>query len=365
MLMDLTPDRTTISADSDAMRVALIASSSRGGTGVIGAWAVRELVEAGHDLAVLTRGSTHVGRPIIADLAGEIAWFEGDVVEPLTLTRAFSRFKPRVVAHLASAKPWQMDAGFVEDPKPLLGVRTIVDGTANVLEAARLLAVERVVFAGSKASYAPFTGRHAAPTYDPVDESYPSIPYDVYGITKLAAEQLGGYYRRHLGVDFLSLRFGSTFGPFKRGAATMPAGLISHAIDGHAVEVVYPRSAYERRDDFIYNRDVGRAIASACLVGPTTRWLFNIGTGRGVTVKEIVQTLRDTPGLTARTVTVIDDQTTTPHAAPSHAEAFAGVFDVSAAAQELHFTSAYDLSASILDCARFAADRASTVASID
>jgi UDP-glucose 4-epimerase len=326
-----------------------------GGTGVIGAWAVRELVEAGHEVAVLARGSTQVGRPIIADIDDEITWFDGDVVEPLTLTRAFAQFKPTVVAHLASAKPWQMDASFVEDPKPLLGVRTIVDGTANVLETARALSVPRVVFAGSKASYAPFTGRHAAPTYAPVNESYPSAPFDVYGITKLAAEQLGGYYRRHLGVDFISLRFGSTYGPFKRGAATMPAGLISHAIDSHEIDVTYSRADFERVDDFVYNRDVARGIVAACLAGHTERWLFNIGTGRGVTVEEIVDALHDTPGLTAPTVTVADDLPEAKRAAPSHAEAYAGILDVSAAADELGFTAAFDLNAAIADCARFVA----------
>ena len=57
----------------------------------------------------------------------------------------------------------------------------------------------------------------------------------VYGITKLAAEQLGLYYRRHLGVDFIALRFASTYGPFKRGAGAAPAGLIAAAIEGRSL----------------------------------------------------------------------------------------------------------------------------------
>ncbi len=106
-----------------------------------------------------------------------------------------------------------MDAGFVAHPDPPLGVRTIIDGTANILEIARIFEVPRVVFASTKSAYSAFEGPYGAPGYALVPESYPSVPTSVYGITKLAAEHLGAYYRRHLGVDFVALRFASTYGP--------------------------------------------------------------------------------------------------------------------------------------------------------
>ena len=249
-----------------------------GGTGVIGAWAVRELADAGHDVIVATRGSSNVGRPIFAGRACEDVGV--DLTDAVAVRDAIHAYRPDAIAHLASAKPWQMDAGYVDDPDPTLGVSVIVNGTTNILEAARREGVSRVVYASSKSAYAPFRGEYSFPEYRPVPETYAKEPTEIYGITKLASEQLGAYYRQHLGVDFIALRFGSTYGPFKRGAGTSPAGLIASAIAGAPVHAEYSRRTYiEERDEFVYNRDIGRAIRLACEAPPTTDAVFNIGTG--------------------------------------------------------------------------------------
>jgi nucleoside-diphosphate-sugar epimerase len=264
---------------------------------------------------------------------------------------AVHRTRPDVIAHLASAKPWQMDAGYVAHPDPLLGVDAIINGTANLLEIARELGVPRVVFASSKSAYAPFAGRHTAPTYDPVPETYPARPTEVYGITKLAAEQLGGYYRAHLGVDVIALRFGSTYGPFKRGAGVAPAGLIGSAIEGLLVRATYEETTYRLQiDEFVYNRDVGRGIQLACAVDATADWLFNIGTGEGSSIEDVVDAIADVPGVQAPEVTIVADGT--PGAAKGHlVPAHAGVLDCSAARDQLGYVARFDLRAGIADAA--------------
>ncbi|WP_107657328.1 NAD-dependent epimerase/dehydratase family protein [Nocardia suismassiliense] len=321
-----------------------------GGTGVIGAWAVREIAEAGDTPVILTRGSTGVGRAILGEHADKLVQVHADLTNPLALADAVHRYRPTVIAHLASAKPWQMDAGYVAHLDPALGVRTIIDGTTNILEIARTFGVHRVVYASSKSAYAPFTGPHGAPDYRPVREDYRREPTEIYGITKLAAEQLGDYYREHLGVDVIALRFASTYGPFKRGAGTAPAGLIANAIDGVATRANFGRRAYtEQLDEFVYNRDVGRAIRLACTVESTTDSVFNIGTGIGSSVRDVVEAIRAVPEVTAPEITVEPDS---PANARAHlVQSHAGVLDGSAAAAQLGFTAAYDLVAGIRDAA--------------
>ncbi|MBS1888551.1 MAG: NAD(P)-dependent oxidoreductase [Actinobacteria bacterium] len=323
-----------------------------GGTGIIGAWAVREIAAAGDEPVVLTRGVTSLGRAILGELAEEIEWVEADVAQPLELVAALRRARPEVIAHLASAKPWQMDAAYVERPNPPLGVRTIVDGTVNLLEAARVLEIPRVVYASSKSAYAPFAGPHGHPDYEPVPESFECRPTDVYGITKLAAEQLGRYYAEHLGLDFVALRFASTYGPFKRGAGKAPAGLIGAAIEGRVVEARYTRLAYhELLDEFVYNRDVGRAVQLATAAEDGSGRVFNIGTGVGSSVGDVVAAI-GAAGVAVPEIEVVDDDAPGEDVERGHLVAnYAGVLDTRAAAQALGFTAAYDLAAGIRDAA--------------
>ena len=324
-----------------------------GGTGVIGAWAVRELVERGDTVGIISRGQTTVAQSILAPVTSDVEAFEADVADALQFTSVIAGFRPDVIAHLASCKPWQIDVGFVSNPRPTIGVRSIIDATTTVLETARTLGVERVVFAGSKASYAPFAGEHGAPTYTPVPETYPSLPYDIYGIGKLTAEQIGAYYKAHLGVDFVSLRFGSTYGPFKRGAATMPAGLIAAAIERRKVVGEYNERTYRHRiDDFIYNRDVGAAVAHCVHVPEIPGAMYNIGTGSGSTVHDIIEALRDTEGVVVPDIEIVPEQPSD-RAVPPHADAFAGILDSTRARDELGFETRYDLRAGIADSARF------------
>ncbi|MEZ5075912.1 MAG: NAD(P)-dependent oxidoreductase [Solirubrobacterales bacterium] len=328
-----------------------------GGTGIIGAWAVREIAEAGDEPIVLTRGLTTVGRGILAELVDEIDWIEADLAQPLELVAAVQRAQPEVIAHLASAKPWQMDANYVERPNPLLGVRAIVNGTLNLLEVARTLGVPRIVYASSKSAYAPFEGSHGHPEYAPVPESYQCRPTDVYGITKLAAEQLGTYYAEHLGVEFVALRFASTYGPFKRGAGKAPAGLIGAAIEGRAVQARYSRRAYtELIDEFVYNRDVGRAFQLATVAPVPPGRVFNVGTGVGSSVADVVAAIAAAGGGVATPeIEVVDDDEPGEDVVRGHLVAnYAGVLDTTAAREQLGFEARYDLPAGIRDAAEVA-----------
>lgn len=332
-----------------------------GGSGVVGAWAVREILAAGDVPVVLTRGQTSVGKQILGELASEIRWITGDICQPFDLVHAVRMTKPDVIAHLAAAKPWQMEAGFVDRPDPALGVRSIIDGTVHVLEAARALDVPRVVYFSSKAAFGAFEGEYGYPDYLPAPETYLSRPRDVYGVTKLAAESLARYYRDRLGMDVIALRAASAYGPFKRGAGVSPPGLISAALEGRPLKAVYGTTTYNRLlDELIYNRDIGRAVQLACVAEKTRDFLFNIGTGIGYSPRAVVEVLQAIQGVVAPEITVVPDDD--PTATGGHLGAnLGGVLDVQAAREQLGFEARFDLRAGLEDSltvAREAAGRA-------
>jgi nucleoside-diphosphate-sugar epimerase len=138
-----------------------------GGTGVIASWAVREFEARGIEPIIFVRGqaSDAIGKAINGDIAEQITRVQGDVLDPMSLIQAVRGHRPDAIVHLASAKPWQMEPPWVVEPKPRVAIDQIVHGTINVLDTARAFGIQRVVYAGSKASYASVVGEYGAPTY--------------------------------------------------------------------------------------------------------------------------------------------------------------------------------------------------------
>ena len=318
-----------------------------GGTGVVGAWAVRALDEAGFAPVIFTRGLTVAGERILGSLAQSLRRVRGDVESPMDLVRAICASKPYAIAHLASAKPWEMEPGSPSDADPGLAFRRNVTGTGNVLEAARSLGVHRVVFMSSKAAYGPFPAPGSRDAEGGVPEDYPARPQDLYGLSKLSAEALCGYYRTVLGLDVVCLRGATAYGPFKRGAGLSPPGLIGAALEGTALRATYAESAYRVVvDEYVYNADIGRAVALAVAAPRTTRLLFNIGTGVGLTTEALVEAMGRVEGLAVPVVSVVPDDDPSVdggHIVPNQA----GVLDVSAAREELGFAAGYDVEAGL------------------
>jgi nucleoside-diphosphate-sugar epimerase len=240
-----------------------------------------------------------------------------------------------------------MEPGSPADADPELAFRRNVTGTGNVLEAARSLGVHRVVFMSSKAAYGPFPAPGSRDAEGGVPEDYPARPQDLYGLSKLSAEALCGYYRTVLGLDVVCLRGATAYGPFKRGAGLSPPGLIGAALEGAALRATYAESAYRVVvDEYVYNADIGRAVALAVAAPRTTRLLFNIGTGVGLTTEALVEAMGRVEGLAVPVVSVVPDDDPSVdggHLVPNQA----GVLDVSAAREELGFVTGYDVEAGL------------------
>jgi threonine 3-dehydrogenase len=198
----------------------------------------------------------------------------GDLLDGFGLDALFSRHRPSAVIHLAS-----LLSGSCEQDRGLAW-RVNMDGTFGLLEAALRHGRPTVLFASSVAA---FGGRLPAVLTDDT----PQWPATLYGVTKMAAERLGGYYHGQHGLDFRCLRLPITV------SRHAPAGAAS-AIASHAFLAAARsgRFTFQARPDtrlaVIYVRDVLRAFArllAAPAAGLSCR-VYNIA-GMTTTPREI------------------------------------------------------------------------------
>src|SRR5579862_9891365 len=157
-----------------------------GGAGFIGSNTVDELVRRGHHVAVLDDLSTGKERNL-ACVRDKIEFIHGSITDLPTLERACREID--YVLHLGARTSVPRSVA-----DPLETNRVNVDGTLNVLVAARDAGVRRVVFAGSSSVYG------ETPTL-PKREDMPPAPISPYGVTKLVGELYGQVFHRIYGVE--------------------------------------------------------------------------------------------------------------------------------------------------------------------
>lgn len=259
-----------------------------GGMGAIGSWVARELVEAGH------RPVLYDSRPdysLIADLEGRVDVIAGDLLDLPSLIRTTLERRVERLLHLAAMMPPQAQAN------PFLGFQVNALGTLNVLEACRIAGVRRLVYTSSKGVYGPISGINGHPTYRPLTEDYPTRPNSVYGATKLAGEHMGLNYVRNYGLDFVALRFGSTFGPGKlarHGIVGLHSRIIEAAMAGEETRL---ERGGEQVDDLVYNADTAHAVVLACFAERFEHRVFNIASGIPSTLLDLASAVkRAVPG---------------------------------------------------------------------
>jgi UDP-N-acetylglucosamine/UDP-N-acetyl-alpha-D-glucosaminouronate 4-epimerase len=252
-----------------------------GGAGFIGSNTVDELVRRGHSVAVLDDLSTGHAENL-ADVQNKIDFFRGSVTDPETVARACRG--AAFVLHLAARTSVPRS---VKDP--LETNRVNVDGTLNILVAARDACVRRVVFASSSSVYGD------TPTL-PKHEQMPSAPISPYGVSKLAGELYGRVFHRVYGLEFVALRYFNVFGP-RQDPSSPYSGVLSlfiNALRDAATPTVYGDGEQSR--DFTFVENVVRANLLACETPGIAGMTFNLGTGGRYTLNETLRLLQQLAG---------------------------------------------------------------------
>jgi UDP-glucose 4-epimerase len=304
-----------------------------GGMGVIGAETSRRFVKEGFRPVVYAR---HRDESLVRDILDRIDVELGDILD---LPRLLDAIKRHQITHIVHAAAF---VGAVSQANPALSVQVNVMGMVNVLEAARLFDIKRVVYTSAKGVYGPATGDHGYPTYKPITEDHPKNPKRIYDAAKLMGEHVGLYYQANMGVDVVVLRFASTYGPGKT-ARHGRMGVTSQIVENPAAGLPFSiAQGGDEKDDFIYNKDSALGIYLAMIAENPRSRVYNIGTGVGHTLHDFARVIRKHipdakidigPGLNFLGM---------PYPASN-------VYDISRAREELGFRPEYDLERGIAD----------------
>jgi UDP-glucose 4-epimerase len=256
-----------------------------GGAGFIGSNTVDELVRRGHSVAVLDDLSSGKAENL-GGVKGKIELLQHSITDLDGLHEACRGVD--YVLHLGARTSVPRS---VMDP--LETNRVNVDGTLNVLVAARDAKVKRVVFAGSSSVYG------ETPTL-PKREDMPPAPISPYGVSKLVGEMYGQVFQRVYGLEFVSLRYFNVFGP-RQNPGSPYSGVLSlfnAAILNGTQPTVYGDGEQSR--DFTYVGNVVEANLLACEAKHAARLAINIGTGNRYTLNQTLALLEKITGRPAK-----------------------------------------------------------------
>lgn len=235
-----------------------------GGAGFIGSNTVDELVRRGHTVTVLDDLSAG-SESNLADVRGKVELIIGSITDRPTLDRATRGAE--YVLHLAARTSVPRS---VQDPAETNRVN--VDGTLQVLLAARDASVRRVVFASSSSIYG------ETPTL-PKREDMAPAPISPYGVSKLVGELYGNVFQRIYGIEFVALRYFNVFGP-RQNPGSPYSGVLS--LFASALRDGNPPKVYgdgEQSRDFTFVKNVAELNIQACETPGVSGLAFNGGTG--------------------------------------------------------------------------------------
>lgn len=259
-----------------------------GGAGYIGSVTVAALLDRGHEVAVYDnlekghRGAVAHGARLIV----------GDLADGTCLEQALREHRAEAVIHFAA---YSLVGESMERPADYF--LNNVSNSLTLLEAMRRAGAGRIVFSSSAAVY-------GSPRRVPIKEDEPTEPINPYGESKLYIERILHRYQRAYGMECVSLRYFNAAGASPdcgedHSPETHLIPLVLRAAMGRAPSVKVFGSDYETPDgtcvrDYVDVRDL--AAAHILALGCRGERIYNLGDGRGFSVREVVEAARRVTG---------------------------------------------------------------------
>ena len=162
---------------------------------------------------------------------------------------------------------------------PTKNAQVNIIGLLNILEACKNNNIKKLIFTSASSLV-------GEPQSFQVDENHPAIPKTAYGITKLVSEHYVRLYSELYGLDYVIFRFFNIYGPHQKN------GLIPtlyNRISNDEPLTIFGKGDQVR--DYVYIEDIIPFFEKACISKIGNNSIYNMGTGKGTTIKEIIEIL--------------------------------------------------------------------------
>lgn len=262
-----------------------------GAAGYIGSVVVEELLSAGHDVFaydLLKSGHRNA-------LPQEVEFVQGDILDGESLLRALGQARPYAVMHLAGEI---VVSESFQDPG--LHFRVNVSGGIEVLEAMREAGINRIVFSST-------AGVYGDPGVPCITENVSKRPLSPYGLSKLQFEQVLDWYGRTQNFKHVSLRYFNACGATEKNGEdrkneTHLIPIVIEAAMGKRAGIKLYGTDYPTSDgtcvrDYVHVSDIARAHVTVLeALDGLKASAYNLGTGRGHSNREVIDTVRRVSG---------------------------------------------------------------------
>jgi UDP-glucose 4-epimerase len=252
-----------------------------GGCGFIGSNVVEHLLVEGYRVRVFDTPTA--SKANLASVESQIDFVVGDFLNAADVDEAIHGVD--FVVHLVGTT-----LPSNSNNRPVFDIESNLLGTINLLQASVRHGVRRLVFASSGGTV------YGEPRKVPISEDHPTDPLCSYGIAKLAVEKYLQLYRHLHGLDYTILRIANPYGKYQKFTGEQGAvGIFLARVSEGQTITIWGDGSVAR--DYVYVEDVAKAFVKALTQDSAYR-LFNIGTGVGTSVRDLLYKIESVTGIT-------------------------------------------------------------------
>src|ERR1700758_5379907 len=260
-----------------------------GGAGFIGSHLVERLLAAGNEVVIVDDFNDFYDPQIkhanIAGFARDVTVYRADLRDSAAVRNLFHREKVDAIAHLAARAGVRPSI-----QQPRLYYDTNVTGTLHLLEAARVTAVERFIFASSSSVYG------ASKTIPFSEDEHLTQTLSPYGATKVAGEFLCSTYSHLYNMRVVALRYFTVYGPRQR--PDLPIHQFTRRI--YAGQPIDQFGDGSTRRDYTYIDDVIQGTMAALDYDGPLYEVFNLGESQTIQLKDLISAIENALGKKAK-----------------------------------------------------------------